>query len=94
MNSEKIQNLVAELVGKKVDYIGYDGRKSQTELIREGNSVILEQIIRQHLLDNRDEVIGTLQAKVFAYEQIISKSNFSLFIEQPKPKEEIKEPEA
>jgi len=58
---------------------------------KEGKSNI-ELIIRSFLLDNRDEKLGILEAKVFMYEQIISKSNFAPMIEQKEPiKEDIEE---
>lgn len=39
-------------------------------------------------MDNRDERIGVLEAKVFMYEQIISKSNFSPMLEDEKSSNE------
>ena len=85
MDSEKITALVEELVQTKVDYKNYEGRMDKSDLIFRGNSTILEQIIRKHLLENHDEKIGVLEAKIFAYEQIISKSNFAPFVENQKP---------
>ena len=81
MEAVKITALVEELMEKEVDYKDYQGKVSQTRLVQKGNATILEQIIRKHLLDSHDEKIGVLEAKVFAYEQIISKSNFAPFIE-------------
>jgi 23S rRNA maturation mini-RNase III len=85
MNSENIKALVEELIQTKVDYKNYDGRMDKADLIFRGNSTILEQIIRKHLLDNHDEKIGVLEAKVKFYEEMISKSNFSAFVETQKP---------
>jgi len=92
MNGEQIEKLVKELVKKEVDYTSYDGRKSKTVLIERGSETILEQIIKQHLLDNRDEKLGILEAKIFMYEEIISKSTFAPMLVK-KQIEPIQEPE-
>lgn len=77
MSGEQIEKLVKELVKKEVDYKSYDGKMSKTSLIERGSGTILEQIIRQHILDNRDEKLGVLEAKVFVYEEMIAKSSFA-----------------
>lgn len=51
----------------------------------------VEMLIRQYALDNHDKELGVLQAKVYAYEQIIANSNFAPMI--IKEVEEIKESE-
>jgi len=81
MNSEQIEKLVKELCKKEITYKSYDGTNSKTNLVWTGNDTIVEQIIRQHLLDNIDEKLGILEAKVFMYEQIISKSTFAPMLE-------------
>lgn len=94
MTETQIKSLVDELCKKEVSYKSYDGSTSKTNLIWRGNETILEQIIRKHLLDNRDEKQGVLEAKVFMYEQIISKSTFAPMLEQKPLEEKIKqEPE-
>jgi hypothetical protein len=50
---------------------------------------VIEQAIRAFLLENRDEKIGILEAKVFMYEEIISKSNFAPMIKTVKVKKSI-----
>lgn len=40
----------------------------------------VEILIRQFALDNHDEQLGLLEAKVYAYEQIIANSNFAPMI--------------
>lgn len=89
MKAEQIERLVKELVKKQVDYKSYDGEIYKVNLIQKGNESLLEQIIREHLLDNRDEdtvilqsKIGLLEAKVKFYEEIISKSTFAPLIER------------
>jgi hypothetical protein len=92
MNGQQIEKLVKELVKKEVDYRSYDGKMSKTSLIERGSETILEQIIRQHILDNRDERIGTLEAKIFVYEEMINKSTFAPMLIE-KEVEIVKEPE-
>jgi len=92
MNGQQIEKLVKELVKKEVDYRSYDGKMSKTSLIERGSETILEQIIRQHILDNRDEKIGALEAKVFVYEEMINKSTFAPMLVE-KEVETAKEPE-
>lgn len=50
------------------------------DVISERNRKEVEIVVRQWALDFRDDRIATLEAKVFAYEQIISKSNFAPMI--------------
>lgn len=94
MESIKIEKLIKELVSKKVKYKSYDGTMSETTLIERNNETILEQIIRTHLLDDRDERLGTLEAKVKFYEEMISKSTFApMLVKEEKEVEKIIEPE-
>ena len=77
MEKKELNALIKELCDTKVKRISYDGSVDNYDLIsREGRNV-LELVIKKHLLDNRDEKIGILKAKVYTYEQIISKSNFA-----------------
>jgi len=88
MKEEKLNNFLKELFEKQIDYVGYDNRMSKTELIDKKSRVIVEQMLREFLLSNRDEKQGVLEAKVFAYEQIISKSNFAPIIDTKQVKTE------
>lgn len=92
MDSQNIEKLIKELIKKRVKYKSYDNSMSETNLIQSDNETILEQIIRQHLLDNRDEKLGALEAKVFVYEEMIAKSTFAPMLVQKEP-EVIKESE-
>lgn len=76
MNEDKFNELIKELINKKVKYKSYNGLMTDTPLIQREGHVILEQILREFLLSNRDEQRGILEGKIFAYEQIISNSNF------------------
>lgn len=92
MNGQQIEKLVKELCNKKVKYKSYDNSMSETTLIERNNETILEQIIRQHLLDNRDEKLGMLEAKVFMYEEMIAKSTFApMLITKEEPNEVVEE---
>lgn len=44
--------------------------------------IVVEQIIRQYLLENHDGKIGELEAKVYAYEKIIANSNFAPILDK------------
>lgn len=93
MNGQQIEKLVKELCKKEITYKDYEGKNSSTNLVWRGNDTIVEQIVRQHLLDNRDEKLGVLEAKVFVYEEIIAKSTFApmlvekgeVIVKEPKP---------
>jgi len=87
MDNEKISQLMFEL--KKLTYNWTSGGSSYTSLVinKEGVDRV-EQVIRSFLLDNHDSEIGVLKAKVFMYEEIISKSNFAPMIYSGKPNEE------
>ena len=86
--TDKINVLIKELLDKKITVKGYQGDSYNTELIQREGKLILEQIIRQYLLDNRDTEIGILTAKVFVYKEMIKKSNFAPMLQK---QEEIKQ---
>lgn len=77
MKEEQIKSLLDDLFGKTFQkkYIG--GDTYTTHIVEKEARLVAEQIIRGHLADSRDERIGVLEAKVFAYEKIISNSNFA-----------------
>jgi hypothetical protein len=77
MTEQKIVQLIDELFSKKITKVYSDKSTYSISVIEEQGRIIVEQIIRSFLLENRDEQLGILQAKVFMYEQIISKSNFA-----------------
>lgn len=78
MNEESIRELLDRLFGLtyRSEYSNYDlpviGGQHRTEI---------EHIVRRWALDNHDSKVGTLEAKVFAYERIISNSNFAPMIQ-------------
>lgn len=93
MDNEKIKQLMDEL--KSLTYTWWSsGNSYNSEVIHKNGVNQVEQVIRQFLLDNRDnkiiemkEKIASLEAKVFVYEQIISKSNFAPMMPEEKTKE-------
>jgi len=90
MNEQKIQELLQALFSLRYDWKGSDNSKYNTEVIAKDGRVLVDQVIRNFLLENRDEQVGILQAKVFMYEQIISKSNFAPMIKPVRAKSKIK----
>lgn len=77
MNNEQIETLINELCNETVKCKSYDGSTYDTTLIERNSKTILKNIIMQHVLTNRDEELAMLKAKVFVYEEVISKSNFA-----------------
>lgn len=83
MKEEDIKKLIDALFKYKFKKKYYSGSDSyDCFAIDEQTRSAIEGIIRSHLLENRDERIGILEAKVFMYEEIISKSNFAPMIEK------------
>jgi len=83
MTEEKISEMMRELFSKTVSKTySSGGGKYTVNIIDKDYKIIVEQIIRGFLLENRDEQLGILQTKVFMYEQIISKSNFAPMLEK------------
>lgn len=82
MKEQNIQEFLDQLFKKKITKRSLSSGSYETEIIdREGRGVF-EETLRKFLLDNRDEKQGILEAKVFMYEQIISKSNFAPMLEK------------
>lgn len=83
MDNEKIAQLMNELKGLTYNWRS-SGVSYNSKVINKDGVDRVEQVIRHFLLDNRDNEnielkgkIASLEAKVFMYEQIISKSNFA-----------------
>jgi len=77
MNEEKIQELLNSLFKLKHTIKTSDAYSFQSNVIHDDGKSSVESLIRSFLLDNRDNEIGILKAKVFMYEEIIQKSNFA-----------------
>ena len=93
MNEDKLQELLRTLFSLKYNWKGSDSSYT-SEVVNKEGKLAVEQVIRQYLLDNRDEKLGVLEAKVFMYEQIISKSNFSPMLEPRETPERDTTPKA
>jgi len=89
MNETKIQELLKTLFRAKYTWNSGDSNYT-TYIINESSRTEIELIIRNFLLENRDEQLGILQAKVFMYEEIISKSNFAPMIKDVSTKNNTK----
>lgn len=78
MKENKIQILLNDLFSKKfTKTYSHSSDTYQNFVVDEQARNMVEDLIRNHLKDFSDEKIGILEAKVFMYEQIISKSNFA-----------------
>lgn len=85
MNEQKIKELLDSLFSLKYDWKSGDSSYNSNVINKEGK-LIIEQMIRKFALENRDEQIGILEAKVFVYKEIISKSNFAPMVKTIKTK--------
>lgn len=76
MNEPKLKDLLDSLFSLEYDWNSGSSHYKSKVVNKEGR-IVVEQMIREFLLDNRDEKIGILEAKVFTYEEMISKSTFA-----------------
>ncbi len=81
MCEEKIKELLSELFNQKYNW-SLERSSYESNVIAKEGQIIIEQIIRQFLLENHDKELGELKAKVYAYEKIIANSNFSSVIKE------------
>ena len=83
MTEENIKKLLKDLFDKKfTKNFSHTSDTYKNFAIDESARSFIENIIRNHLADDRDEKLGILEAKVFMYEQIISKSNFAPMLQK------------
>jgi hypothetical protein len=93
MSEEKIQELLKSLFLLKYNWKSDRENYTSDVINKEGKSNV-ENIIRSFLLDNRDEKLGVLEAKVFVYEEMIAKSTFAaMLVKEQKEVEETIEHE-
>lgn len=83
MNEAKINELLDSLFKLKYDWKS-SGSSYTSDVVNKEGRIVVEQIIRKFLLEDRDEKNGILEAKIFMYEEIISKSNFAPLLPQSK----------
>jgi hypothetical protein len=60
------------------------GKNEEFDVITRREFYQVENLIRQYALDNHDETLGVLEAKVKTYEAIIANSNFAPLIVKEK----------
>lgn len=83
MKEEKIQKLLNDLFSKTFTKTWSHSDDSYNEYaVEEQARTMVEDIIRNHLADDREEKIGVLEAKVFMYEEIIKKSTFAPMLKE------------
>jgi hypothetical protein len=84
-----VDDLLQELKSLQVNKKCYDGSYYQKEVVDSDGFSLAENVIREFLLDNHDSEIGEMQGKIFAYEEIIKKSNFAPFVDNSELKENV-----
>lgn len=92
MDESKLQELLKTLFSLKYNWKG-DSSNYTSDVVNKEGRLAVEQVIRQNLLDNRDEKLGVLEAKVFVYEEMINKSTFAPMLVTKEP-EIIQEPKS
>lgn len=87
-----IDKLMQDLADLKRPYDAL-GKREYFPVIDREHLKDVEMVIRQFMLDNHDNELGVLQAKVFVYEHIIANSNFAPMISKAKEERcgEVKE---
>lgn len=84
MDEEKLKNFLNEIFSLQVIVQMSDKSTFETNLISRDGRTIFEQALRNFLLENRNKKIGILDARVYAYEQIIANSNFAPIVPNQK----------
>ena len=75
---QKLEKLLETLFDLKYEWSTSGDRTTYTsDVIHKDNRLTVQEIIRKFVNENRDNEFGILRAKVFMYEEIISKSNFA-----------------
>lgn len=77
MNESTIRELLSRLFAMSRKGTTEFTRNYQYPVISEEHRKDVENVIRQWALEFHDNRTGTLEAKVFVYEQIIKNSNFA-----------------
>ena len=93
MTEEKIKEFLTQLKNAKYKSKDYNGGYSDSSVMYGEAFSVFEPMLRNFLLNNRDEQMAILEAKIFMYEEIITKSNFAPFVSKTKAIKKVKEPE-
>ena len=81
MNEATIKELLSRLFNMQYESKGYSIGNITLPVISKENQRDVENVVRQWALEFHDNRTGTLEAKVFVYEQIIKNSNFAPMIQ-------------
>lgn len=93
MKEEKIQELLSGIFSVKYKWrVDNSSSYHESFIISEDRRNVIEGIVRNWINDNHDSKQGELEAKVYAYEQMISKSTFAPFLKVEEKAEIKKEP--
>lgn len=87
MNEENIKKLMYDLSQLKYKS---DTSSYYFNVIESKELGRVEQVIRQHLLDNHDHELGEMKAKIYTYEKVIANSNFSVIVDKKDKWNELK----
>lgn len=75
-----VDDLLKELKSLEIIKRCLDGSTYKSEVVSPDGFYLVEKLIRGFFLDQQDNKIGEMQGKIFAYEEIIKKSNFAPFV--------------
>lgn len=83
-------NIVEELVGNlsRLRYKSSGSYSGEFPIINSEHMPLVRQAISETILDQYDSELGQLQAKVTIYEELISKSNFSVVLDEKQEQED------
>ena len=84
-----VDDLLQDLKNLRTKKRYSDGSSYVIETIDSDNFGLVENLIREFLLDHHDSEIGEMQGKIFAYEEIIKKSNFAPFVDNSELRENV-----
>lgn len=76
-----VDDLLQELKSLEINKRCFDGSTYKCEVVSPSGFDLVENLIRGFFLEQYDSKIGEMQGKIFAYEEIIKKSNFAPFVE-------------
>lgn len=76
-----VDDLLEELKSLEINKSCFDGSTYKSEVVSPSGFDLVEKLIRGFFLEQYDSEIGEMQGKIFAYEEIIKKSNFAPFVE-------------
>lgn len=82
-----VDDLLEELKSLEINKRCFDGSTYKCEVVSPSGFDLVENLIRGFFLEQYDSKIGEMQGKIFAYEEIIKKSNFAPFVDNSQLRE-------